>query len=173
MRRAFLAGGCFVLKGRGEPGTACAGWCGRRSSCAGCEALRLRYERIDWRRHRYVRGSKDFGRAGLSPADRGRRYYGRSNLARLSEGFGEATQVESAGYVVAALCGLGRIGNRPDKITLNPDDSRRFAARGGPGGDVSWTSTTGRGRDRPESRGAIASTRRHEPCPTFKEVTRK
>jgi len=29
--------------------------------------------------------------------------------------------VESAGYVVAAWCGLGRTGNRPDKITLNPD----------------------------------------------------
>ena len=30
-------------------------------------------------------------------------------------------QVESAGCVVAALCGLGRTENRPDKITLNPD----------------------------------------------------
>ena len=29
--------------------------------------------------------------------------------------------MEFAGYVVAALCGLGRIENRPDKITLNPD----------------------------------------------------
>ncbi|MGB0071105.1 MAG: hypothetical protein WBQ11_24060, partial [Isosphaeraceae bacterium] len=55
------------------------------------------------------------------PGRPGRRYYGRSNLARLSEGFGGATQVESAGYVVAALCGLGRTENRPDKITLNPD----------------------------------------------------
>ena len=68
----------------------------------GCGASRLRYERSDWRRHRYVHGDKDFGRAGLSPADRGRRYYGRSNLARLSEEFGGATQGESAGYVVAA-----------------------------------------------------------------------
>jgi hypothetical protein len=84
---------------------------------------------------------------------RGRRYYGRSNLARLSEGFVGATQVDAAGYVVAAWCGPGLTGNRPDKITLFPDLSCRYAARAVSGGDESWTSTIGRGWDRPKSRG--------------------
>ena len=82
--------------------------------------------------------------------------------------------MESAGYVVAALCGLGRTENRPDKITLNPDllaPPRR----------AGWT---GRGRildehqrSRSGSSGVAgrvrACTRRHEPHPAFKEVTRK
>ncbi len=57
----------------------------------------------------------------MSPGGWRRRYYGRSNLARLSEGFGKAAQVDAAGYVVAAWCGPNLTGHRPDKITLHPD----------------------------------------------------
>ena len=81
--------------------------------------------------------------------------------------------MESAGYVVAASCGLGRTENRPDKITLNPDLLVPLRRAGWTRGDESWTNTIGCGRDRPESRGARACTRRHEPRPAFKEVTRK
>ena len=90
----------------------------------------------------------------MSPGGWRRRYYGRSNLARLSEGFGKAAQVDAAGYVVAAWCGPNLTGHRPDKITLHPDllvPLRRAAwTRRGRIGDEQ----AGGGRDRPELREA-------------------
>ena len=81
--------------------------------------------------------------------------------------------MESAGCVVAALCGLGRTENRPDKNALNPDLLVPLRRAG-------WTR---RGRILDEYNrlrsgssgvsGGRACTRRHEPRPAFKEVTRK
>ena len=133
----------------------CSGCQGGTGSCAHKGALRLRYERSDWRRSREVHGDKDFGRGRLSKGLVARRYNARSNLARTAVGFGGARQVEVdfAGSVVAALRGLDRVGNSSGKSDLcmawflhrfgEEAAAIRFSERDG----------IGRDRGRPQPRG--------------------
>jgi hypothetical protein len=149
----------------------CSGCHGGIDSCGRSGTWRLRYERSDWRRHREVHGGKDSGRGRVSPGRRPRRYYGRSNLARSAEGFGGTRQVEFAGCVVAALCGLDRAGRGSGASAMGPAFPRSAGAVWGVG--VSWTDAIGRGRGRPESRGSASARPGQSPGPAFKEGTRK
>ena len=106
---------------------------------------------------------------------RRRRYYGRSNLARLSEGFGDARQVECRGIRRGRV-----VRTRPVRKPSRQDHPESRSSRaaillrgGGPGGMTLGRAPCSRSGSSGVAGVSELAPSRHEPRPAFKEVTRK